>query len=216
MTLIALRPVLVVLLGSACAPEATIELIAPLQVDVDNFCVSAGPRESPLLFDLEAAAGFILPIDFTIDVTGDDVRYGILQAETVAFFTGALPADPTLPTSAATARRRAQGTDFASEGGSVSAFFVEVTDADVAALTNEPVASSLRTPIDRLPLQWLIDVDAVVAPLDGGGFVTAASAGEIVVPIDLCLGCLVPDCEGELIDAGCFRGVDLPSVCSAE
>lgn len=203
-------------LATGCAPEATVVLEAPLEID-EARCVAGARREGPVLFDLRRDAGFPLLLAFSIDVTNTDAPYGVLKADTLAWFS--LESEPIwltpLPTSPATARRRGQGTDFASDGGPVSAFVVEVTSADVAALLNDPLASSLRTPADRLPLRMHIDVDAVVAPIDDvGGMLAAVSAGDLIVPIDLCVGCLVPDCEGELTDAGCFRGVDLPSACS--
>ena len=178
--------------------------------------------------DIREPRFFAVALVGELTVVNTEEAFLFIADQARTFFTlpdGALVGEET-PRSPESARIAALGGSTANQTRApVGPLFVElVTSTDAVALREEPeVAARLTTVDERVRVEAHVQVrgfatgqefnDGEPRPL-----VLTAISQQFAVPIDLCIGCLVPTCEDNerLTGGGCFSGLDLASACELE
>lgn len=222
-----MRALLLLPLIGACAPVVTgsVDIVNALQISLPSCIPSPDvPLEEAPLFDIGGSTATANVLSAAFDVVTELQRDGeviaralsITEARSYVTIDGSGDAltDAT-PHSDDSARAVGPLGAIVNEVGAPAFVFASVVPMeDAAALQQEPAI------VEALASTGRARVELNVRMVASGEAQTVVS-DVFVMPIDLCRGCLVPECApGESIvpateDGACMRGVDVPFVCLA-
>lgn len=227
-------------IAAGCEPAAVLEIRSTLELEPPECGIGEARGSTPFLLDIgadaDAAHGFQIVTQAALTVTHAELPYVFVGHQARTFFTfteGGLIATPT------SAGPRISGIGGSAEAPSIplapivdgttvsltSVVVDAVTREEAIVLQTEPgVVAALRSASDRLPLvahiQFAGVAVGVIEQPDGNNDTDVSTILEVrsqlfEVPIDLCMGCLVPNCPaGEpLAGITCQVGLDHPLEC---